>query len=235
MHVLVTDFNQNPNVGLYGFANDKFCLLAPSVPDGEEKKIEEVLNVPCYRASVFESELLGVFIAGNNDFIIVPRLNEEEKAFFEELSQKHDIKVIEFQSKFNAFGNNMVVKDSLILVNPDYTKKDLNELEKLLKENEIKIEIRKFGFENMPTIGSAIKVSSRGVMVGYSWEDEFEKLENEIGEFFVGSVLNGSPFVSSGILVNKNGFIAGKTCTGIELGMIDEAFGFLENQSKKKQ
>ena len=37
----------------------------------------------------------------------------------------------------------------------------------------------------------------------------------------------GFPFVKSGLIANSNGYLAGSRTTGIELGRIDEALGFL--------
>ena len=38
----------------------------------------------------------------------------------------------------------------------------------------------------------------------------------------------GFPFVKSGLIANSNGYLAGSRTTGIELGRIDEALGFLD-------
>lgn len=229
MHVLVTEFNQNPNVGLYGFVNDKFCILGNNVKEDLVKKISNVLNVPCYSSNIFGTELVGVFIAGNNDYMIVPELLPNEEKLIDEIASKHDMKIVHFKSKLNAFGNNIVIKDKNVIINPDYPKKDVELLTKMLKEIDEKIVVSKFHISEVLTLGSVITVSSRGALLGYKFEKELDELEKIFDKMTLGSVLDGSPFVSSGILVNKFGFIAGNTCTGIELGIIDEAFGFLED------
>jgi translation initiation factor 6 (eIF-6) len=66
MHVLMTDINGNPNIGLYGFCNDNFCLLGNEVPEKKFKEIEDVLKVKCHRISIAGTSLIGVFVAGNN-------------------------------------------------------------------------------------------------------------------------------------------------------------------------
>ena len=37
-HVIVTNFNSNPNVGLYGYATDKYCLIGTEVPEDAEQR-----------------------------------------------------------------------------------------------------------------------------------------------------------------------------------------------------
>ena len=45
MHVLMTNFHGNPNVGLYGFANDKYCLLGKEVPQHQAQEIAKALGL----------------------------------------------------------------------------------------------------------------------------------------------------------------------------------------------
>ena len=43
----------------------------------------------------------------------------------------------------------------------------------------------------------------------------------------VGTVNLGSPLVGSGLLANSFGYLAGEESTGLELGRIEDALGFL--------
>ncbi len=44
----------------------------------------------------------------------------------------------------------------------------------------------------------------------------------------IGTVNHGSPVIGSGLVANTNGAIIGDHTTGIEMGRIEEALGFLE-------
>jgi translation initiation factor 6 len=44
----------------------------------------------------------------------------------------------------------------------------------------------------------------------------------------IGTVNHGFPMIGSGLVANTKGAIIGKMTTGIEMGRIEEALGFLE-------
>ncbi|MEM0223001.1 MAG: hypothetical protein QXJ99_01220, partial [Thermofilum sp.] len=69
----------SPNIGVYIYANNKIALLPPDAPEKLEKQVREVLGVETFRVSVAGSRLLGVFIAGNDSGIILPRVARDEE------------------------------------------------------------------------------------------------------------------------------------------------------------
>src|SRR3989338_10042705 len=96
-HVLIASFNSNPNVGLYGYANDKYCLIGREVPEKLHKKIEEVLNVKTLVMTIAGTSLLGVFLSGNNKMLLVPSIAFPQEL---ELLDKHKIKYKVIETKF---------------------------------------------------------------------------------------------------------------------------------------
>jgi translation initiation factor 6 len=44
----------------------------------------------------------------------------------------------------------------------------------------------------------------------------------------IGTINHGSPVIGSGLSVNNKGAIVGNLTTGIEMGRIEEALGFLD-------
>ena len=74
MHLLMTNINGNPNVGLYGFANNKYVLVGREVPAALAQEIGKVLNVPVHQISIAGTSLLGVFLAGNDHKLLVPSI-----------------------------------------------------------------------------------------------------------------------------------------------------------------
>ncbi|MEM1988873.1 MAG: hypothetical protein QXS41_03480 [Candidatus Woesearchaeota archaeon] len=218
MHTYITNIEENPAIGLFAFANDKFCLVKRGIKESLLKKFEEVLKVPCYEIKVMDSDLIGVFLAGNNDFLISPNLNEEELSSLKEICEKHKVKLILSNAVQNAFGNNIIVSNSKIIVNQDYSEDEIKFLSK-----ETNLEVVKIKTE-ITAIGSLIKLNSKGGICG-TYKEEFEKLLNLKLE--QGTVLHGSIFVSIGIIANSNGFISSRNNTGIEIAQIDEALGFV--------
>ncbi|MDD1776490.1 MAG: hypothetical protein LUP94_03945, partial [Candidatus Methanomethylicus sp.] len=62
----------NPNIGAFSFATDSFALIPNDMPEGAVKEISSTLEVPTFRTTIGGSVLLGIFIVGNSNGIILP-------------------------------------------------------------------------------------------------------------------------------------------------------------------
>ncbi len=61
MHVFITNFNGNPNVGLYGLVTDSYVLLGKETPETHDKEIEEALGLPNERVTIAGSSMISFF------------------------------------------------------------------------------------------------------------------------------------------------------------------------------
>ncbi|TFF87139.1 MAG: translation initiation factor IF-6, partial [Promethearchaeota archaeon] len=43
------NFFGNPNIGVYGFTNDHFCIVPTMITKSNIELISEILNVPTYK------------------------------------------------------------------------------------------------------------------------------------------------------------------------------------------
>jgi len=222
VHVLKTHFYQNSNVGLYAYANDKFCLMSSMVPRKHEKDIKGVLKVNLVRTNICGTVLNGVFAAGNNKGILLPHIAlDSELAALE----KKKIKFKTLVTDHTALGNNIVADDRAALISPEL-KDHLDEIKKFLKVKKIET----YSINNIPTIGSLIVLGKKGCLVSkFASDKEMGFIEDYFGSPATrGSVNLGSPYISSGLVANKKGFIVGKRTGGPETVHIDEALGFLK-------
>ena len=130
MHILTCNYNQNPNVGLFCYANDKYCLVPHLFPKKLKKEFEEVLQVPIYEIKAVGTDLLGVFLAGNDDCLLVPKI-----MFKTELQQleKFKIKYKIINTELTALGNNLLIANGMCIANPDYNDTMLKEIKSGLK------------------------------------------------------------------------------------------------------
>jgi translation initiation factor 6 len=220
-HVIVTNFNSNPNVGLYGYATDKYCLLGTEVPDDLVDDISEVLDVPVIKMNIAGTSLLGVFLSGNNNCLLVPKI-----AFPNELEilDKHKIKYKLINTKLTCLGNNIICNDKGCLVSREYGERDIKAFKEALKVNVVKAKIAELN-----TLGSLAVHTKKGLLCHHEiLEDEAELLKKVLKvEVFTGTVNMGVPFIGSGILCNNNGFIIGDASGGPETVNADEALGFI--------
>jgi translation initiation factor 6 len=220
-HVLVTNLNSNPNVGLYGYATDKYCLLGTEVPDDIAEEISEVLDVPVIRMNIAGTSLLGVFLNGNNKCLLVPKI-----AFQNELDilDKNKIKYKLIETKFTCLGNNIICNDKGCLVSNEYGEKEIKAIKDALKIDVVKTEIAELN-----TLGSLAVHTKKGLLCHHEiLEHEAELIKKILKvEIFTGTVNMGVPFIGSGIICNNKGFVIGDASGGPEIVNADEALGFI--------
>ncbi|HEY9703960.1 MAG TPA: translation initiation factor IF-6 [Allocoleopsis sp.] len=221
-HVLITNFNSNPNVGLYCYACDKYCLIGSDVPEELVEDIKEVLNVPVIRLNIAGTGLLGVFLSGNNNCLLVPKI-----AFTNELEilDKNKIKYKLIDTKLTCLGNNIICNDNGCLVNSEYGEREIKAMKEALKVEVIKAKIAEHS-----TLGSLAVHTNEGLLCHHEVLEHEAKLLKKVlkVEVFTGTVNMGVPFIGSGIVCNNNGFIIGDASGGPEIVNADESLGFIK-------
>lgn len=216
MKFLKTNFYGDSNIGLYGFATDDYCFLG--LKTKVEKKIEKTLGVKIFISSVFETQLPGIFIAGNSSGLIVPKILEDYE--FKSLKKFDTLKI---ETRYTALGNLVLMNDNGIILSP------LLRNEKSKIENFFKIPCKVTTIAGLNVVGSLAITTNRGCLVCPKIrEKEKAIIEGVLNvPVNIGTVSFGSSFVKSGIIANSNGFLASGLSSGPELGRINEALGFL--------
>lgn len=219
-HVLITSFNSNPNVGLYGYATDKYCLIGSEVPEKLYPKIEEVFAVKCIPFTIAGTSLIGVFVAGNKNCLLVPKI-----AFQHELAilDKHKIRYKVIDTKLTCLGNNMICNDAGCIVSNEYGEREIKQFKDALKVDVVRAKIARLN-----TLGSLAVHSKKHMLCHHEiMEDEAGLIERLLDvTISTGTVNMGVPFIGSGILCNGKGFIIGDHSGGPEIINADEALGF---------
>tara|TARA_Y100000034_G_C6867275_1_gene395425 strand:+ start:565 stop:1209 length:645 start_codon:yes stop_codon:yes gene_type:complete len=212
MDALKINFSGSSNVGLYGFATNKYCLIGKGVEEEVLKKIKDVLKVPVYEITINNSRLVGSYCCGNNEIIFVPEIIKEHE---EKELKKLKIPYEKIKTKFSALGNNIVIKDKNALINPEF--------EKDIELTGIKLKRMNIGKHN--AIGSCMIVNPNGCVTTMETDDkEVEEIKKTLSlKVEVGSVNRGNPYVRSGIIANSRGYIIGNLTTGVEVMRIESA------------
>jgi len=219
--VVLMEFEGNPNVGLYMFVNDKFAIIGKEVNNTKRKEIENVLQVPVYIATVLSTDLIGIFIAGNDEFLVLPDLYDYELKVFEEIAKKHDVKLLVMDNKLNTLGNNLCFGNKTILINHVYPKEFKAELKDSTGYNIV--ELKNPNFENAGAI--ATFKNGKYFLSQEITEDEAKEVANEVGG--VGTINAGSNFVASGVVGNSNGILIGSASTSVEIQNVVEALDYI--------
>ena len=215
------DFNGNPNIGIYIFVNNKFCLIGPEVSKEKSQEIEKTFGVPVYKISILNTELVGIFASGDDNNIFVPELFDYEREALKSICEKHECNLIELDEIKNTYGNNLCVGDNTILINAFYPEKFYKKLEKLGYKVSI-VNNKKFD-----SVGSTAKYLNGFFF--FSQEYDEADIEEEVKDKVsgVGTINSGSNYISSGVVGNNNGVIIGSSSTSIEIQNIVESLDYL--------
>ena len=214
--------NKNPNIGLYALATDHYCLVGHTILDEEAKKIEEILKVPVHRIALAGTDLIGVFAAANNTMLLLPEIvyDHELKAL-----DKLNIAYTVIKTPLTALGNNILTNDTASFVSDEFSADTKKRIRQALNTK-----LRPGTIGEVAVTGSAAVINEKGLLVHRDATDEEITYLEETFELPVeiGTVNMGSPYIRSGILINKNGYLIGSSSGGPEVQRADYALGFIE-------
>lgn len=224
MHSTITDFNGSSNVGLFMFANEKFALVGNEVPLEEVKKIQKTFEVPVHRITIAGTSLVGVFVAGNDDKIIIPSIIfDEEKKQLDDLGIKYDV----LDSKLTCFGNNMVVSKNIVLVSEEYSIEQAKKIGQIFD-----LDVKQINIAGINTVGALIvlnNIKSKGLVSNEITEEELDNLASILDYELTPNTVNmGGLQIGSGVVCNSKGFLMGKASGYPEIQNTEEGLGFLE-------
>lgn len=211
----------SPNVGLFAYATDSYCLIGKALTEGDYKTFEKALEVPLMPFTVGGSSQVGVYVAGNSNMLLVPSSIEAKEIA---ILEKYEIAYTVLDTKESALGNNIICNDNYFFCHPDM-KASIKDIEKALG-----CKGETLSLEDWEVIGSIAKLTSKGGLVQNDVpEDVKEHMEAKLGITFERGTLNfGSHTISGCVCVNKNGMVVGKASAGVEITNADMAFGFLD-------
>lgn len=214
--MLRMNFAGDPNLGLYGFATDRYCVVGANAA---RDKIEKELKVKAHFFTVFNTGLLGIFVAGNSSGLVMPDLVEKE-----ERERVRMTDVLYLKSRFTALGNLILMNDNGIILSP-LLKKEKRNIEKFFR---LQCAITKIA--GTVVVGNLGIATNKGCLLHPKVKkQELKVIEDVLGvDADIGTVNFGSPYPGAGIIANSFGFVASEQSSGPELGRITEALGFLE-------
>ena len=219
MDIIKYDIYSGPNIGIYSTVNDEFVFLPRGFSDGKSEKLSEYLEVKSLEISVANARVLGILMVVNNHGILLPSTCSEGE--FNHIKDNTDLNVEILDVKNNALGNMMSVNDKGGIVSPLIPKEDLQKIQDALD-----IEVMQFKIAGFQQIGAVMATSEKGTVVHPETDEEDMKTINNLlgGKVEAVTINGGIPFVSSGILANKNSVVVGSLTNGPEIMMLTRAF-----------
>jgi len=215
---LRANFNGDPNIGLYGFSSDDYCILGLEPKKKIFKEMKKTIETDIKIATIAGTEFIGLFSAGNKNGIILTKIIEDYE--LKRLKKMFDFNIEVMKSKQTAIGNLVLCNDRGCIISDSlrrYKKKIIDALD-------CEVEIGKIA--DLDIVGSVAIASNRGCLCHReAKEEEMKKIEEILKvKVDVGTVNYGSPFIKAGIIVNSRGVLFSRQTTGAELGRIEEVF-----------
>lgn len=216
-----TAYFGNPWIGMFIKSNDEFTMLPVDSMKKIEDAVQDALKTEIIRTAVAGSNLLGVYLSMNSNGIVVPTVTEKREL---EAIVKSGLNTYVSKERHNANGNNIVANDKGGIVNPHLSKKEVKKMEDALG-----VELIPMSIAGYSTVGSCCVATNEGFLCHFkATPDEMESLKDALKVTgSKGTVNTGTGFVSYGVVVNKNGYIAGENTTAFELGRVEEALGLI--------
>jgi translation initiation factor 6 len=221
-HIELLSFNQNSNIGMYAFATDEFCLLGREIDEKYDKIIESILKVPIHRITIAGTTMTGVFLAGNANCVLVPKITfDYELKELEKLGIKYQV----IDSDITALGNTIVSNKNAVYVSDEFSAR----VKKIIR-TALDLPLKPGKIAGLSAVGSCLVVNDKGALI----HRDAELFEIDlIKDFFKvnvteGTINMGSPYVRSGIIHNNKGLLIGQNSGGPEASNADEALGFLD-------
>jgi translation initiation factor 6 len=154
--------------------------------------------------------------------VLLPYLvSEEERAILTRFLGKLDVKVGVLEGEYTAIGNLVCANDFGAIVSPNITQADV-------VEETLGVKVLQEGLGGHTDVGAVVSATNNGFIAHPALEKELDKIEKALKVKGLRSTVNfGSPYVKAGIIANSNGYITGFKTSGIELGRIDDALGFV--------
>jgi translation initiation factor 6 len=213
------DFRGDPNIGLYAFATDSYCILGTDPQKKILNQIKKTLQTDIKISTITGTELIGLFASGNSNGIILTKIIETYE--LKKLKKLFGINLEIIKTRETAMGNLILCNDNGCIIS-----KSLKKYKKTIADV-LGCEVVVGTVANMDIVGSTAIASNIGCLCHReAKESEMKKIEKILKvKVDVGTVGYGSPFIKSGLIVNSKGVLYSEGTTGAELGRISEVFG----------
>lgn len=215
----------NPNVGVYVRATSSHLFVPPGLTPGNLDDLRAALRLEPVETTVGASTLVGSLVAANAHGAVVADIaSDKELAVFREAG----LEVMRLEhSRLNAAGNNILCNDKGAIVHHDIRKEDVAAIGQTLG-----VEAVHGSVAGIPTVGTAGVATDQGVLAHPLANDQdLSFIKRTLhAPARIGTVNHGHGLVGAGMAANQHGVAAGSRTTGIELGRIEEALGFLHKE-----
>jgi len=219
LDIIKYDVYSGPNIGVFTSVNDEFVFIPNGFAKTKAENLAHYLQTEYLMTPVANTRLLGILMVLNNHGILLPKTSSPEE--IANLRKLTDLNVKILDTKYNALGNLICANDKGGIVSPVIEKEYIKEIEDVLD-----IEVMQKKVAGYYQVGAVMQANNLGGIIHpEADEEDIKKFSNILGINIEPSTINGgTPFVSSGMLVNNNAIVVGNLTNGPEIMMLTRAF-----------
>lgn len=217
----------NPNVGVFVRATSKHLWIPPGLTKQNRRDLQDAFDLEAIEITVGGSTLVGSLIAANRNGAVVADIATDAEC---QRLRDAGLKVTHLEhSRLNAAGNNILCNDKGAMAHPRLSKNVLEQASRTLG-----VPVVHGSIADIPTVGTAAAATNKGVLAHpLASERDLRFIKTALrASARIGTVNHGHGLVGAGLAANHSGVAAGSRTTGIELGRIEEALGFLEDEDE---
>lgn len=223
MHVKRATVNGSSNIGLYGYVNDNVGIIGKAVSDTVRDDIEDILDIPVIATTIAGTNLIGAFVTGHNDTIIVPDIIQDHEA---EALEDAPVHVAHLPTTYTCLGNNILTSSEAAMCSPELSQAAMKRAEEALD-----VEATQGQLGDVNTVGTLAVFNhdaGKSVISNDVSDADYERFTEHFDtEATPSSVNMGAAQLRCGVLCNKNGFLVGDASGGPEITTIDRGLGYL--------
>ncbi len=218
MPVVLSDVFGDPNVGIFSFANEKLAILPAGVSPKKLASFRQALGVDAYGVGIADSRLVGIYVTGNSNSIIVPYITTEPEL---KMLEATGVNVEVLPERRTALGNVILCNDYGAVLDPRLKPPIVDAINKAL---DVPVSTATIG--GLPHVGALATASNNGVLANpIIVESEIRKISQALGvPVEKGTVNSGIPYPKCGIVVNSRGAVVGSHTLGGELLALSRVF-----------
>ncbi len=209
-------------IGVYSLATDDIVIVPPQVPENKAQRLEKWLKAEVVRTTMGESTLIGILARANSKGLVLPHFVQKDEV--QAVKSALDMNVAVMDTKQTAFGNLVLTNDRGAIVDPRLKEGDVAKISDALGTDTVSGRIA-----GLPYVGSLAVATNKGVLAHPMIKEEEQRLLTDVLKVpvDVGTVNRGIPHVSTGLIANSNGAVAGFMTTGPEIFIIGHALGVM--------
>lgn len=197
-------------------------FLQKSLPKKTKHLISSILGAKVVELTIADSTIIGSLLMFNSHGSVI---TEFADLATQKIISSQGLSVFPIKDVINAAGNDILANDHGALVHPDLKTATVKKIGEILG-----VSVQKGTIAQLGTVGMAAVVTNKGCLCHPKVTKEEKQVMEKVFdvEVMIGTVNHGFPMIGSGLVANSNGAIIGSMTTGIEMGRIEEALGFLQ-------